>query len=78
VDQAPFDRTNESLSAQPNQQTYSRQEVIDALVDLIEKVDDRPSTSDMNDLGEMSASPVYQYFKSWMLPLMLQRRNTVR
>jgi len=65
VDQAPFDRTNESLSAQPNQQTYSRQEVIDALVDLIEKVDDRPSTSDMNDLGEMSASPVYQYFKSW-------------
>ncbi len=65
VDQAQFDRTNERSSAQPNQQTYSRQEVIDALVDLIEKVEGRPSTSDMNDLGEMSASPVYQYFKSW-------------
>ena len=65
VDQASFDRTNESSSAQPNQQTYSRQEVVDALVGLIEKVDGRPSTSDMNDLGEMSASPVYQYFKNW-------------
>jgi DNA-binding PadR family transcriptional regulator len=65
VDQASFDRTNESSSDQPNQQTYSRQDVIDALVDLIEKVDGRPSSSDMNDLGEMSASPVYQYFKSW-------------
>jgi len=65
IDRAPFDRTNESSSAQPNQQTYSRQEVIDALVDLMDKVDGRPSTSDMNELGGMSASPVYQYFKSW-------------
>lgn len=65
VDQAPFDRTNESSSAQPNQRTYSRQDVVDALVDLFKRVDGRPSTSDMNDLGKMSASPVYQYFKSW-------------
>jgi len=65
MDRAPFDRTNESASTQPNQQTISRQEVVEAVVDLIEKVDGRPSTSDMNDLGKMSASPIYRHFESW-------------
>jgi hypothetical protein len=45
--------------------TYSRVEVLDALVELADRLGRPPSKGDMSEHGTMSASPVTSRFESW-------------
>lgn len=55
----------ESSNRGDQQETYTKEDIIDAIADVIETVDRRPSTVEMNKYGEISPSPAYRYFDSW-------------
>jgi hypothetical protein len=55
----------ESSNRGDQQETYTKEDIIDAIADVIETVDGRPSTVEMNKYGEISPSPAYRYFDSW-------------
>ena len=56
---------NDSQSSPGNQEGYSKQEVLEAVAEVIEHVDGDPTIKDMQEYGRMTPSPAYRYFDSW-------------
>lgn len=57
------DEDNSSSSS--TQEAYSKTEVLDAIAEVVQKLDHEPRISDMNQHGRMSPGPAYRYFDSW-------------
>lgn len=52
-------------SGSTEQDAYTKEEVLEAIAEVIEKVEGHPSVSDMHKYGRMSFTPAYQFFDSW-------------
>lgn len=68
LEEATFSDDNDEeklVNRGDQQETYTKEEVVDAINDVLERVDGRPSTTEMNKYGEMSPSPAYRYFDTW-------------
>ncbi|GAB6878233.1 hypothetical protein JCM17823_05070 [Halorubrum gandharaense] len=68
LEEVKFDEeeSNEGTSTGRSQQeAYTKKQVLNAIADAIDHLDERPNTMEMQKYGEMSPSPAYRYFDTW-------------
>ena len=72
----PNQEDNEGTQTQTQQQDpYSKEEILDAIADVIETIDRSPTIKDMHEHGKISPSPAYRYFDSWSDAVDAARRH---
>ena len=73
----PNQEDNEGTQTQTQQQDpYSKEEILDAIADVIETSDRSPTIKDMHEHGKISPSPAYRYFDSWSDAVDAARRHS--
>lgn len=56
---------DDEATSPANQGQPSKEEVLEAIAEVAKQVDGRPTTTEMHELGRISATTAYRYFDSW-------------